>query len=190
MMIANTERAELVLNREGEHGYESMGGARVSGHTKAAPEYDTNLLTLRVRMKVLPALRYEGFDLSSFQVGMVYEVERRLAELRHDRAGTTPPTRIGHFQTRLAARPGRSRINIRNRESISDWVAWRYPVKGGLAIDRRFTAFMTSTTAESRDLVRRGSSVCNRAGRESPSGLSHFGADRARRMTRGWAKPR
>lgn len=32
-------------------------------------------------MKTLPALRYEGFDLSSYQVGQTYDVDRRLAEL-------------------------------------------------------------------------------------------------------------
>ncbi|HEY5616410.1 MAG TPA: hypothetical protein VIK60_00615 [Vicinamibacterales bacterium] len=36
---------------------------------------------MRIRIKTLPALRYEGFDLSSFQVGHTYEVEQRLAEL-------------------------------------------------------------------------------------------------------------
>ena len=37
--------------------------------------------TLRIRIKTLPALRYEGIDLSSYQVGQTYDVERRLAEL-------------------------------------------------------------------------------------------------------------
>jgi hypothetical protein len=67
-------------------------GARVSEDAKAAPGYDTNSLTLRVRMKVLPALRYEGFDLSSFQIGVVYEVERRLAELLIERNFAEPET--------------------------------------------------------------------------------------------------
>ena len=37
--------------------------------------------TLRIRIKTLPALRYEGIDLASYQVGQTYDVERRLAEL-------------------------------------------------------------------------------------------------------------
>lgn len=69
-----------------------MGGARVSADAKAAPEHDGNF-TLRVRMKVLPALRYEGFDLSSFQIGVAYSVERRLAELLIERGFAEPETR-------------------------------------------------------------------------------------------------
>jgi hypothetical protein len=41
--------------------------------------------TLRIRIKKLPALRYEGIDLSPYQVGQTYEVERRLAELLIER---------------------------------------------------------------------------------------------------------
>lgn len=44
-------------------------------------------------MKVLPALRYEGFDLSSFQIGVAYSVERRLAELLIERGFAEPETR-------------------------------------------------------------------------------------------------
>ena len=47
--------------------------------------------TLRIRIKTLPALRYEGFDLSSFQVGQTYEVERRLADLLMERGYAEPP---------------------------------------------------------------------------------------------------
>jgi hypothetical protein len=36
---------------------------------------------LRVRIKVIPALRYEGFDLSRYEIGRTYHVERRLADL-------------------------------------------------------------------------------------------------------------
>jgi hypothetical protein len=65
-----------------------------SSDAKAAPEYDTNnLLTLRVRIKTLPALRYEGFDLSSLQIGLIYDVERRLAELLIERGFAEPETR-------------------------------------------------------------------------------------------------
>jgi hypothetical protein len=49
--------------------------------------------TLRIRMKTLPALRYEGFDLSPFQTGLTYEVERRLAELLIERGFAEPQTR-------------------------------------------------------------------------------------------------
>lgn len=41
--------------------------------------------TLRIRIRKLPALRYEGIDLSSYQVGQTYEVERRLAVLLIER---------------------------------------------------------------------------------------------------------
>jgi hypothetical protein len=41
-------------------------------------------------MLTLPALRYEGFDLSSYQVGRTYEVEQRLAELLMDRGYAEP----------------------------------------------------------------------------------------------------
>jgi len=69
--------------------------ARVSsGGTKAVPEYDSSdLATVRIRIKKLPALRYEGFDLSSFQIGVTYEVERRLAELLIERGLAEPETR-------------------------------------------------------------------------------------------------
>jgi hypothetical protein len=40
---------------------------------------------LRVRIKGIPALRYEGFDLSLYEVGSAYHVERRLADLLIDR---------------------------------------------------------------------------------------------------------
>ena len=49
--------------------------------------------TLRIRIRTLPALRYEGFDLSSYQVGQTYEVERRLAELLMERGYAAPDTR-------------------------------------------------------------------------------------------------
>lgn len=49
--------------------------------------------TLRIRIKTLPALRYEGFDLSSFQAGQTYEVERRLAELLIERGYAEPDMR-------------------------------------------------------------------------------------------------
>jgi hypothetical protein len=42
----------------------------------------------------LPALRYEGFDLSSFRAGSIYEVEQRLAELLIER-GFAEPVRPG-----------------------------------------------------------------------------------------------
>lgn len=41
--------------------------------------------TLRIRIRTLPALRYEGFDLSSYQAGRTYDVEARLAELLIER---------------------------------------------------------------------------------------------------------
>lgn len=42
---------------------------------------------MRIRIETLPALRYEGFDLSSCQVGQTYEVERRLAMYQAVAAG-------------------------------------------------------------------------------------------------------
>lgn len=45
---------------------------------------------LRIRILTLPALRYEGFDLSAYQVGQTYEVERRLAELLMERGYAEP----------------------------------------------------------------------------------------------------
>jgi hypothetical protein len=36
---------------------------------------------LRVRIRVIPALRYEGFDLSLYEIGRTYQVEPRLADL-------------------------------------------------------------------------------------------------------------
>jgi hypothetical protein len=54
-----------------------------------------NSYTLRIRIKTLPALQYEGFDLSSFQFGHTYEVERRLAELLVERGYAEPDTRSG-----------------------------------------------------------------------------------------------
>lgn len=35
----------------------------------------------RVRIKVIPALRYEGFDLSIYEIGRTYDIEPRLANL-------------------------------------------------------------------------------------------------------------
>lgn len=49
-----------------------------------------NSNTLRIRINRLPALRYEGFDLSSYQVGQTYEVERRLADLLVERGYAEP----------------------------------------------------------------------------------------------------
>lgn len=46
--------------------------------------------TLCIRIKKLPALRYEGIDLSSYQVGQTYEVERRLAGLLMERGCAEP----------------------------------------------------------------------------------------------------
>jgi len=46
--------------------------------------------TLRIRIKTLPALRYEGIDLSSYHVGQTYEVERRLAELLVEKGYAEP----------------------------------------------------------------------------------------------------
>ena len=37
--------------------------------------------TLRVRITGIPALRYEGFDLSLYEIGGTYDVERHLAYL-------------------------------------------------------------------------------------------------------------
>jgi hypothetical protein len=48
---------------------------------------------LRIRIITLPALRYEGFDLSSYQVGRTYDVGRRLAELLVERGHAEPATR-------------------------------------------------------------------------------------------------
>jgi hypothetical protein len=47
---------------------------------------------LPIRIRKLPALRYEGIDLSSYQVGHTYEVERHLAELLMDRGYAEPDT--------------------------------------------------------------------------------------------------
>jgi hypothetical protein len=55
--------------------------------------HQSNSYTLRIRIKTLPALRYEGFDLSSYQVGQTYEVERRLAELLIERGYAQPDMR-------------------------------------------------------------------------------------------------
>lgn len=49
--------------------------------------------TLRIRIQKLPALRYEGIDLSSYQVGQTYEVERPLAELLVERGYAEPDMR-------------------------------------------------------------------------------------------------
>lgn len=49
-----------------------------------------NSRTVRIRIKTLPALRYEGFDLSSYQVGQTYEVEGRLADLLVERGYAEP----------------------------------------------------------------------------------------------------
>jgi hypothetical protein len=37
--------------------------------------------TSRVRIVKVPALRYEGIDLSPYRVGQAYDVDRRLADL-------------------------------------------------------------------------------------------------------------
>jgi hypothetical protein len=42
---------------------------------------DINRPTLRVRIDSVPALRYEGFDLSPYEAGRVYEVDALLARL-------------------------------------------------------------------------------------------------------------
>jgi hypothetical protein len=55
--------------------------------------HQDNPYTLRIRIKTLPALRYEGFDLSSYRVGQTYEVERRLAELLMERGYAEPAMR-------------------------------------------------------------------------------------------------
>lgn len=49
-----------------------------------------NSRTVRIRIRTLPALRYEGFDLSSYQVGQTYEVEGRLADLLVERGYAEP----------------------------------------------------------------------------------------------------
>jgi hypothetical protein len=36
---------------------------------------------LRVRISTIPALRYEGFDLSLYEIGRTYDVEPGLADL-------------------------------------------------------------------------------------------------------------
>ena len=43
--------------------------------------HEASSITLRIRIRTIPALRYEGFNLSSYQVGETYEVDERLAEL-------------------------------------------------------------------------------------------------------------
>ena len=55
--------------------------------------HQDNSYTLRIRIKTLPALRYEGFDLSPYQAGQTYEVEARLAELLMERGYAEPATR-------------------------------------------------------------------------------------------------
>lgn len=52
--------------------------------TEPGDGHQGNSYTLRVRIKTLPALRYEGFDLSGFRLGHTYDVEPRLAELLID----------------------------------------------------------------------------------------------------------
>jgi hypothetical protein len=47
---------------------------------------------LRIRVKIIPALRYEGFDLSSLRVGHIYDLEHRLAELLIDSGFAEPVT--------------------------------------------------------------------------------------------------
>lgn len=49
--------------------------------------------TLRIRIRTLPALRYEGFDLSSYHAGQTYDVEARLAQLLIERGYAEPDTR-------------------------------------------------------------------------------------------------
>lgn len=46
--------------------------------------------TSRIRIKTLPALHYEGFDLSSFRIGDAYDVEQRLADLLIERGHAEP----------------------------------------------------------------------------------------------------
>jgi hypothetical protein len=50
-------------------------------HQKVTTENRHHSGLSRVRIKVIPALRYEGFDLSRYEIGKTYHVERRLAEL-------------------------------------------------------------------------------------------------------------
>ena len=45
---------------------------------------------LQIRVMTLPALRYEGFDLSSLRVGNTYEMEHRLAALLIERGFAEP----------------------------------------------------------------------------------------------------
>lgn len=67
-------------------------GAGLDRVTRNRPRDATkgNSSTLRIRIKRLPALRYEGFDLSSFQVGQTYKVARRLADLLMERGYAEP----------------------------------------------------------------------------------------------------
>ena len=51
---------------------------------------------LRIRIKALPALRYEGFDLAAYQVGETYDVERPLADLLIERGYAEPDARSAH----------------------------------------------------------------------------------------------
>jgi hypothetical protein len=52
-------------------------------------------------VRTLPALRYEGFDLSHLRAGDIYEVEQQLAELLIER-GFAEPVRPG-FEGHQAA---------------------------------------------------------------------------------------
>lgn len=49
--------------------------------------------TLCIRIRTLPALRYEGFDLSSYQIGQTYEVDGRLAKMLVERGYAEPEMR-------------------------------------------------------------------------------------------------
>ena len=48
---------------------------------------------MRIRIRTVPALLYEGFDLSSFRAGNLYQVEERLAELLIERGFAKPVRR-------------------------------------------------------------------------------------------------
>jgi len=50
---------------------------------------------LRIRIRKLPALHYEGIDLSFYRIGRTYEVDRRVAELLIENGHAEPDTTSG-----------------------------------------------------------------------------------------------